>query len=86
MGIDQEFTHIATPEENAHVEAYHGTLRRDLFLRIEYTNFGQIEAMIERYVLFYNNRRKHGLLGKITPQQKWEQDQHLILRSKKNAA
>lgn len=86
MGIDQEFTHIATPEENAHVEAYHGTLRRDLFLRIEYSNFGQIEAIIDRYVLFYNTRRKHGLLGKITPQQKWEQDEHLILKSKKCAA
>ncbi|MDC1105562.1 DDE-type integrase/transposase/recombinase [Prolixibacteraceae bacterium] len=32
MGVSQEFTHGATPEENAHIEAYHGTLKRDIFL------------------------------------------------------
>ncbi|WP_425568722.1 DDE-type integrase/transposase/recombinase [Sphingobacterium thermophilum] len=26
IGVLQEFTHIATPEENADIEAYHGTL------------------------------------------------------------
>lgn len=31
VGIDQEFTHIATPEVNAHKEAYHGILKRELF-------------------------------------------------------
>jgi len=24
IGVQQEFTHVATPEENAHIEAYHG--------------------------------------------------------------
>jgi putative transposase len=30
IGVQQEFTHIATPEENAHIEAYHGIKKRSL--------------------------------------------------------
>lgn len=82
IGIDQEFTHVATPEENAHIEAYHGTLKRDVFDRFEYRNFGEIEAILKRYVEFYNHVRLHGLLGKITPMEKWTKDKHLIKKRK----
>jgi len=85
MGISQEFTHVATPEENAHIEAYHGTLKRDLFDRFEYRTMGEIEQIIKRYVSFYNNVRLHGLLGKITPNEKWRQDENKIPTRKKIA-
>jgi len=78
IGVSQEFTHVATPEENAHIEAYHGILKRDVFDRIEYRNFGEIQQVLKRYVAFYNNVRVHGLLGKVTPDEKWEMDKHLI--------
>ncbi len=78
-GVNQEFTHIATPEENAHIEAYHGILKKEVFQRFEYKSFGEIEQILKRYVNFYNNDRHHGLLGRITPMEKWNQDQHLIL-------
>ena len=29
IGVQQEFTHVATPEENAHIEAYHGILKKE---------------------------------------------------------
>jgi len=85
VGFEQEFTHVATPEENAHIEAYHGTLKRDIFDRMDYRTFGEIEQIIKRYVPFYNNERFHGLLGKITPNEKWQQDENLILKQKKVA-
>lgn len=85
VGFQQEFTQVATPEENAHIEAYHGTLKRDIFDRVDYRTFGEIEQIIKRYVPFYNNERIHGLLGKITPNEKWQQDQHLIKRPQKSA-
>lgn len=85
VGVSQEFTHVATPEENAHIEAYHGTLRRDIFTKFEYFTFGQIEQILKNYVVFYNTKRLHGLLGKITPMEKWEMDKHLILSKKKAA-
>ena len=79
IGVSQEFTHVATPEENAHIEAYHGILKKEIFQRFEYITFGQIEQILKRYVIFYNNERLHGLLGRITPMEKWNKDKHLIL-------
>ncbi len=82
IGVDQEFTHVATPEENAHIEAYHGTLKRDIFDKWEYYTFGQIEQILKRYLVFYNNTRLHGLIGHKTPVDKWNEDKHLINQKK----
>lgn len=85
IGVQQEFTHIATPEENAHIEAYHGILKKEVFKRVDYQYFGEIEQILKRYVKFYNNKRLHGLLGGITPMEKWNADKHLILMKKLTA-
>ena len=85
IGVQQEFTHVATPEENAHIEAYHGILKKEVFKRVDYGTFGEIEQILKRYVIFYNNIRLHGLLGRITPMEKWNQDKHLILMHKLTA-
>jgi transposase InsO family protein len=82
IGIEQEFTQVATPQENAHIEAYHGTLKRDVFDRVEYRTFGEIEMILKRYVEFYNKERIHGLLGYMTPNEKWNIDFHLIKYAK----
>lgn len=85
IGVSQEFNHIATPEENAHIEAYHGILKKEVFQRFEYRTFGEIEKILKEYVFFYNNQRLHGLLGRITPMEKWNADKHLILMKKLTA-
>ncbi len=85
IGVQQEFTHIATPQENAHIEAYHGILKKEVFKRFDYQYFGEIEQILKRYVKFYNNRRLHGLLGRVTPMEKWNQDKHLIRKNKVTA-
>ncbi|WP_417359940.1 IS3 family transposase [Galbibacter sp.] len=64
------------------MEAYHGILKKEVFTRFDYRTFGQIEQILKRYVVFYNNDRLHGQLGRITPMEKWNQDQHLILMKK----
>lgn len=85
IGVSQEFTHIATPEENAHIEAYHGILKKEVFSRFDYRSFGEIQQILKRYVIFYNNNRLHGLLGHITPMEKWNMDKQLILMNKLTA-
>src|SRR5690606_14387288 len=85
IGVSQEFTHVATPEENAHIEAYHGILKKEVFDRYEYRTFGEIEKILKSYVSFYNNERLHGLLGRITPMEKWKADKHKILTKKLTA-
>ncbi len=85
IGVQQDFTHVATPEENAHIEAYHGILKKEVFQRVDYRNFGEIEKILKRYVIFYNNTRLHGLLGRITPMEKWNRNKHLIFINKLTA-
>jgi len=56
-----------------------------VFDRVDYRTFGQIEQILKRYVVFYNTTRFHGLLGRITPMQKWNQDKQAILKEKLTA-
>lgn len=69
----QEFTHIATPEENAYIEAFHSILQRELIERFEFSSFYEATQHIEKYMQWYNYERKHRKLGRITPHQKWKE-------------
>jgi len=85
IGVSQEVTQVATPEENAHIEAYDGIPKKEVFRRFNYRTFGEIEQILKRYVIYYNNHRLNGLLERITPTEKWNQDKHLILMKKYTA-
>jgi len=39
METQQEFTHTATPEENAYIEAFHSILQREVTKRHEFNSF-----------------------------------------------
>ncbi len=73
LEAQQEFTHIATPEENSYIEAFHSILQRELIERYEFSSFYEAKQHIENYMQWYNFERKHRRLGRITPQQKWKQ-------------
>lgn len=73
LEAQQEFTHVATPEENSYIEAFHSILDRELIQRFEFSGFYDAKQHIEKYMDWYNNRRRHRELGKITPQQKWKE-------------
>ena len=64
------------------VEAYHGILKKELFNRFEYRTFRQAHQLIDRFVEYYNIKRRHGSLKRKTPRQQWEQDQHLVMARK----
>lgn len=69
----QEFTHVATPEENAYIEAFHSIEQRELIDRFTFTSFYDAKQQIEKYMHWYNCKRKHGALHGLTPMQKWAQ-------------
>jgi putative transposase len=73
LEAQQEFTHVATPEENAYIEAFHSILQRELIERFEFSSFYEANQHIEKYMQWYNYERKHRKLGRITPHQKWKQ-------------
>jgi transposase InsO family protein len=75
LEAQQEFTHVATPEENAYIEAFHSILDRELIQRFELSSYYDARN-VEQYVDWYNDRRRHKEIGRITPNQKWADDQH----------
>lgn len=65
--VKHEFTNIATPEDDGHIEAFHSILQREFLSRNEYTSFDEMNDAIKRYMQCYNNERLHGSLNYKTP-------------------
>lgn len=85
LGAFQEFTHVATPEDNSYIEALHGLLEKELFQRYEYSNQYQAKLLIANYYTFYNTMRPHSSIGYRSPNYVWNQyfsiqpnDKHLV--------
>lgn len=73
LEAQQEFTHVATPEENAYIESFHSIQQRELMDRFEFSSYYDAKQHIEKYMQWYNNIRRHGALKGITPEEKWAQ-------------
>ena len=78
--IKQEFTHVATPEENSYIKAFHSILEHDVIERNVFDSYYEAKEMLGRYFSHYNRRaaphhRLHRSNGFVTPQQKWEEAQ-----------
>lgn len=69
----QEFTHVATPEENSYIESFHSIQQRELIDRYTFSSFYDAKKCIERYMHWYNNVRRHGELEGFRPAEKWAQ-------------
>lgn len=67
MKVIQEFTHIATPEENSYIESLHSSLERELIKRNWFENIFHARMLIHDYYQVYNFKRKHRSLKKRSP-------------------
>lgn len=77
LEAQQEFTHVATPEENAYIEAFHSIEQSELIDRHSFLSFYDAKQHIEKYMHWYNFKRKHGAIGFITPLKKWAEGMSL---------
>ena len=59
-GILQEFSHVATPQDNAYIEALHSNLQREVIDRFEFDSIYHAQMIIDRYYKWYNEKRRHG--------------------------
>ncbi len=64
--VKQEFTHVATPEENSYIEAFHSILEHDVIERNVFDSYYEAKEMLGRYFSHYNNHRLHRSIGFIT--------------------
>ncbi|GAA4421852.1 IS3 family transposase [Nibrella viscosa] len=67
MHIDQEFSHVATPQDNGHIESYHSIVEHVICRRYEFASLAEADQTIERFVDFYNHERLHSGLGYQCP-------------------
>jgi putative transposase len=66
-GIYQEFSHVATPEDNAYIEAFHSNLQREVIDRYEFDSIYHAQMVLDRYYEWYNEKRRHGALKRQAP-------------------
>jgi len=66
-GIYQEFSHVATPQDNAYIEALHSNVQREVIDRFEFDSIYHAQMIIDRYYQWYNEKRRHGSLNGRTP-------------------
>ena len=59
LGIDIEYIHPATPEENAHVESFHSIMERALVRQNEFESLDHLAGLMKRFHWFYNYERLH---------------------------
>jgi transposase InsO family protein len=70
--VNQEFTHIATPQENAYIEAFHSIVDREVIQRFEFNSYYEAKLTFEAHLHWYNTVRKHGQINRMPPQRKWD--------------
>jgi putative transposase len=70
--ILQEFSHVATPQDNAYIEALHSNLQREVMDRFEFDSIYHAQMIIDRYYKWYNEKRRHGSLSGKSPQTVWD--------------
>ena len=65
--VYQEFSHVATPEDNAYIEAFHSNLQREVIDRYEFDSIYHAQMVLDRYYEWYNEKRRHGAINRQTP-------------------
>jgi transposase InsO family protein len=67
VGIEQEFTKPATPEQNAHIESYHSILERSICRSYEFEQTQDCFDTLNRWLKFYNYERIHSATDYKSP-------------------
>jgi putative transposase len=67
QGTIHEFTKPATPEQNAHIEAYHSILQRAVCDQYLFTDLDHARVTLDRFRDFYNFERLHSGIGYRPP-------------------
>lgn len=65
--IEHRFIAYNTPEQNAYIEAFHKTLKREYVWPYDFRSFQEAEAGIAHAFLDYNETRPHSALGYKSP-------------------
>ena len=65
----QSLSRAGNPLDNAVIESFFSSLKREELYRREYTSEQAFREGVTQYINFYNNARPHGSMGYKTPAQ-----------------
>lgn len=65
--IENEYIQPGTPEQNGHIEAFHGTLNNLVCKKYHFDDFDQARETLERFFDVYNNKRIMASILYLTP-------------------
>ena len=69
LGVRQSFSDVGNPYDNAVMESFFATFKREEVHRKKYKDYDDLKESINKYIVFYNNVRPHKSLKYLTPTQ-----------------
>ena len=67
LGVEQSFSKPGCPYDNAVVESFFASLKKEELHRTDYENTTQLRAAVDAYIEFFNHDRPHMSLNFLTP-------------------
>jgi putative transposase len=67
LRINLDFIAYSTPEQNGHVESFHGRFKKEYIWTQEFKSFQDADKAISETFIDYNERRPHSALGYLSP-------------------
>lgn len=67
--VRQSFSDVGNPYDNAVMESFFATFKREEVHRKKYKDYDDLKASIDKYMVFYNDVRPHKSLKYLTPTQ-----------------
>lgn len=67
----QEFTHVATPEENSYIESLFSLVEKEVIRRYEFDSLYHAREVFQRYFTWHNTQRRRHALGRVSPEEYW---------------
>lgn len=83
-GVIQSFSHSGRPHDNAVVESFFATMKKEDLYRRNYSSDSSFRNGVDSYITFYNEKRPHQTLKNRTPSQAEEEYWSKVLSSHKN--